>query len=236
MKRQTGLSAIALAITGLLTTLLPATPLASAQDVIPTTQPRVPAPPPRQPTPRPAPAPAATEVAPRRPRSVDTAPPASSRRVMRFPANPVTLFDESVVSALQVDASPGYGAISFGAFARTPERRYVFLSDLQRINLSIEQLCAGYFDTKPVLTVASQSVGRVRLLTQGSMDTVLLVRFANGGWACDDDSGDGLNASLDVNLSSFDGPLTIFLGYYENVLTAAPVEIVVDPNPSMFSQ
>ncbi len=100
-----------------------------------------------------------------------------------------------------------------------------------RLDLTSRGLCRGYFDPVPALTLEVEVGRRVSITTQENVDTVLLARLPDGHWACDDDGGLDLNARLDLQINSWDGPVSVYVGYYDNLLLHPPIQVEIDPNP-----
>jgi hypothetical protein len=75
--------------------------------------------------------------------------------------------------------------------------------------------CTGYVDAAPdlTLTYAAGDVLPLYIRAVSSADNTLLVRDPSGGWHCDDDSGDGLNAQLRFSAPQ-SGLYTIWVGAY----------------------
>ncbi len=69
--------------------------------------------------------------------------------------------------------------------------------------------CAGYTPTGPFVVLRTATPRAVRLWTEGGADVVLYVRTADGRVICDDDSGDGMNASLAADLPAGDHPVWV---------------------------
>ena len=100
-----------------------------------------------------------------------------------------------------------------------------------RLDLTGQGLCRGHFDPVPALTLEVEVGHRVSITTQGDVDTVLLARLPGGHWACDDDGGLDLNARLDLQINSWDGPVSVYVGYYDSLLLHPPIQVEIDPNP-----
>ncbi|MBX3276152.1 MAG: hypothetical protein KF729_38220 [Sandaracinaceae bacterium] len=75
--------------------------------------------------------------------------------------------------------------------------------------------CPGYASAQPFVTLRTASgTRRARLFTQSSADLVLYVRTADGRVVCDDDSGEGLNPQLFVDLGP--GDHAVWVGTYSS--------------------
>lgn len=193
------------------------------QDVIRTTQP----------PPSDTPSPGQVEDAP--PLRLDPAPPRPAARPgiatgpSVLPSHRAYLgADTAVASLLPADPSWTWDVV-IPAFSVMPVENLITPQSLVRVNLASQGLCRGYFDPTPALTLEVEAGTRLTIATQGDVDTVLLVRLPDGYWACDDDGGTELNARLDLHLSTLDGPVSIYAGYYENLLFRPSVSVLIDP-------
>jgi len=63
-----------------------------------------------------------------------------------------------------------------------------------------DQRCRGHLDGGPDLRLTFETTGRLPLTVTASSiaDTTLIMRAPDGTWYCDDDSGDGLDAQLEL--------------------------------------
>jgi len=74
--------------------------------------------------------------------------------------------------------------------------------------------CHGYVESQPVVTVRNLAAREVRVWTEGSTDFVLLVHSEDGRVYCDDDSGEGMNARLTLDLPA--GDHNVWVGTFGN--------------------
>ena len=83
--------------------------------------------------------------------------------------------------------------------------------------------CAGYVASAPDVSVI-YSAGSLPLIlsANSSSDTTLLVRDPNGSWYCDDDSGEGVNPSINLT-KPVSGEYDIWIGVYgsDDIVDAA---------------
>ncbi|MCB9597355.1 MAG: hypothetical protein H6719_31815 [Sandaracinaceae bacterium] len=74
--------------------------------------------------------------------------------------------------------------------------------------------CPGYAPSNPYVVLRTTEPRRTRIWTESSGDLVLYVRTADGRVVCDDDSGDGMNASLVADLGP--GDHRVWVGTYQS--------------------
>jgi hypothetical protein len=146
-----------------------------------------------------------------------------------LPTQRVYLGEDASVASLLPPDPPWTWDVVIPAFSVMPVEHLISPQSPVRVDLASQGLCRGYFDPTPALTLEVEAGTRLTITTQGDVDTVLLVRLPDGYWACDDDGGTELNARLDLHLSTLDGPVSIYAGYYENLLFRPSVSVLIDP-------
>ncbi|WP_421789299.1 peptidase S1 [Hyphobacterium sp.] len=113
--------------------------------------------------------------------------------------------------------NPTYGTISLnGGF--TPDPYYVSLQSGGSINAAgLGGNCRGYIANAPDvrLNFRSGSLPLVISVDSGA-DTTLVINAPDGRWYCDDDSGSGLNPSINFGNSPMSGQYDIYVGTYGN--------------------
>jgi len=87
--------------------------------------------------------------------------------------------------------------------------------------------CSGYVPNAPTVTLRNASRRTVQLWTESASDTVLYVRTAGGETLCDDDSGDGFNARLELTLP--EGEHQVWVGTYAARSSANATLVVANP-------
>lgn len=196
---------------------------ATAQDTIQTTRPRE-APPAAQ-------SPAVPDVSTLPdPQPRPARPPEDARRpVFQMPVS-----DAFVSGGERLSREPGpltdaanieWGSLMTRRFAAWP-------LEVAQVTVPGLSPCQGYFGTEPALALNAEFLRRVRISTESYGDTMLLIRLPDGSWLCDDDSGEGLNASLDLTIGGTE-PWLVHVGYYEDYLITPEVTVLVEPDPSI---
>ncbi|WBQ12821.1 peptidase S1 [Hyphomonadaceae bacterium BL14] len=121
-----------------------------------------------------------------------------------------------VASAQNFSLNPAYGTISLsGGF--TPDPRVVNLQAGGSISArNVSSSCAGFIADAPDVRLQF-SAGSLPLIisTRSSADTTLVINGPDGSWYCDDDSGQGFNASIRFN-NPQSGQYDIWVGTFSS--------------------
>lgn len=119
-------------------------------------------------------------------------------------------------SAQNFSLNPAYGTVNLsGGF--TPDPYIVNLQAGGNISArNISNSCAGFIADAPDVRLQF-SAGSLPLIisTNASADTTLVINGPDGSWYCDDDGGQGFNASLRFN-SPQSGQYDIWVGTYSS--------------------
>ena len=110
---------------------------------------------------------------------------------------------------------PLYGAITLAA-GFSPDPHVVSLSAGGSYDAStLEGNCRGYIANAPDyrLHYTAGTVLPLIISTRSSADTTLVINAPDGQWYCDDDSGEGFNASIRFNKTQ-SGQYDIWVGTY----------------------
>ena len=129
-------------------------------------------------------------------------------------------------SAQYWQIAPNYGSVSLRA-GFTPDPYNINLTAGGNIDVSysVSSDCRGYVTNAPDVELY-YSAGSLPLIisTNSSSDTTLVVNGPDGSWYCDDDGGEGLNASLRWN-RPMSGAYHIWVGTYGSNPAAATLSI-----------
>ena len=129
-------------------------------------------------------------------------------------------------SAQNWQIAPNYGSVSLRA-GFTPDPYNINLTAGGNIDVSysVSSDCRGYVTNAPDVELY-YSAGSLPLIssTNSSSDTTLVVTGPDGSWYCDDDGGEGLNASLRWN-RPMSGAYHIWVGTYGSNPAAATLSI-----------
>lgn len=114
-------------------------------------------------------------------------------------------------SGLAPDASPSLGTLELSpGVTHSFEGVVEPFVDLSRLRPE----CRGFAPVGPHVAVRATRAERVRFVTRDNdEDLVMAVRTPDGSFHCDDDSGDGLNPRIDVDLTP--GLTTVWVGTYQ---------------------
>lgn len=117
--------------------------------------------------------------------------------------------------AQNLSLSPTYGTITLNSgFAPDP---YVVSLDAGGSITASNIGCAGYIANAPDLRLNYRAGDALPLIisVNAETDTTLVVNTPNGGWACNDDDGDGSNPSIRFNTPQ-SGQYDIWVGTYSD--------------------
>lgn len=117
--------------------------------------------------------------------------------------------------AQNVSLSPTYGTISLSSgFAPDP---YVVSLDAGGSISASSIGCTGYIANAPDLRLNYRAGDSLPLIISvtSEADTTLVINTPNGGWACNDDGGNGSNPSIRFNAPQT-GQYDIWVGTYSN--------------------
>lgn len=131
-----------------------------------------------------------------------------------------------VASAQNFSLNPAYGTVNLsGGF--TPDPYIINLQAGGNISArNISSSCAGFIADAPDVRLQF-SAGSLPLIisTNASADTTLVINGPDGSWYCDDDGGQGFNASLHFS-NPRSGQYDIWVGTYSSgSLQAAQLHI-----------
>lgn len=114
--------------------------------------------------------------------------------------------------------NPTYGTVSLNSGFQ-PDPYYVSLRSGGNINAaSLGGNCRGYIANAPDFRLnfrGSSSLPLVISVDSGA-DTTLVINAPDSRWYCDDDSGSGLNPSINFGNSPMSGQYDIWVGTYGN--------------------
>lgn len=117
--------------------------------------------------------------------------------------------------AQNVSLSPTYGTVSLNS-GFTPDPYVVSLEaggSIAASNIG----CTGYIANAPDLRLNYRAGDSLPLIVSvdSEADTTLVINTPNGGWACNDDGGDGSNPSIRFNAPQ-SGQYDIWVGTYSS--------------------
>jgi len=119
-------------------------------------------------------------------------------------------------SAQNFSLNPAYGTVNLsGGF--TPDPYIINLQAGGNISArNISSSCAGFIADAPDVRLQFSAGGLPLILsTNASADTTLVVNGPDGSWYCDDDGGQGFNASLRFT-NPQSGQYYIWVGTYSS--------------------
>lgn len=117
--------------------------------------------------------------------------------------------------AQNVSLSPTYGTVSLSSgFSPDP---YVVSLDAGGSISASNIGCTGYIANAPDLRLNYRAGDSLPLIISvaSEADTTLVINTPNGGWACNDDGGNGSNPSIRFNAPQT-GQYDIWVGTYSN--------------------
>lgn len=114
------------------------------------------------------------------------------------------------------NANPNYGTVRLSA-GFTPDPYYQAVNAGGSINAGRAfNNCAGYISNAPDLRLYWNGGGSLPLVVSADSysDTTLVINGPGGEWYCDDDSGEGVNPSIQLPARS--GRYEIWVGTYNS--------------------
>lgn len=123
---------------------------------------------------------------------------------------------------VDADATPRHGAIDLDTIDSRHTLQVNARGDHELVG------CPGHVPSQPAVALRASEARSVQLWTESPSDTVLYVRTADGQTLCDDDSGDGFNARLELTLP--EGESLVWVGTYASGGSANATLVVFDPS------
>ena len=145
----------------------------------------------------------------------------------------------------ELDGAPTSGMVDLAAHPNPPPLQSETSGDTGAS--AFDSSCHGYVPDRPQLVLRTRDeTTRLHLTTSSDEDTVLVLRTADGVVHCDDDSGGGRNAALDLQVPPGDHRLWVgtygegddaqFLLQITSGAAVGATELGVDADPQAFLQ